>query len=65
MITMANDKTTPIDQANRFGLAETHSGSWRLTRTWAKRPRGLYWSPAVTRIPNSMKKKIVMSWSGR
>ena len=64
MITIENDKATPIDQAKRFGLAETHSGSWRRTSTWARRPSGLYWSPAVTRSPNSMRKKIVVSWSG-
>ena len=64
MITIAKDMPRPSVQANRLGLAETHSGGWRSVIARAMMPIGLYRRPAVSRMRNSTKNRVEATWSG-
>ena len=61
---IANDRTMPIVHANRLGLADTHCAGWPLVSRRDTMPTGLRWMPAVMRMRNSMKKKVVTIWIG-
>jgi hypothetical protein len=65
MIIIENAMPRPSVQANRFGLAETHSGGEPSVRARAMMPIGLYWIPAVTRMRNSTKNRVETTCSGR
>jgi hypothetical protein len=64
MTIIENDMPSPSVQANRLGLADTHSCGRLIVSHRETSPTGLACRPIVTRIRNSMKKKVVTACSG-